>query len=136
MELIEEYHHTAEGYNPYLIREGWQVAKLNHLPGHSLDEIKMVEAHCLTDEVFILLAGTGVLIVADVDGDKISFQCVNMQPGITYNIPKGVWHNIAMKTDAQIIIVENDNTHLKDCKYMDLTQEQHQKVTELIAKAL
>ena len=29
-QLIEEYTHTGIGYNPFLIRNNWQVAQLNH----------------------------------------------------------------------------------------------------------
>jgi hypothetical protein len=30
--LIEEYRHSKEGYNPYLIGPKWQVAQLNYEP--------------------------------------------------------------------------------------------------------
>lgn len=53
--MIERYYHEAEGYNPFLIREGWQVAQLNYLPGHGLDDMVDVEVHRQTDEAFILL---------------------------------------------------------------------------------
>ena len=43
--MIERYYHEAEGYNPFLIREGWQVAQLNYLPGHGLDDMVDVEVH-------------------------------------------------------------------------------------------
>ena len=38
--MIETYFHSGEGYNPFLVREGWQVAQLNYLPGHGFDEIE------------------------------------------------------------------------------------------------
>ncbi len=30
--LIEEYRHSKEGYNPFLIGPKWQVAQLNYMP--------------------------------------------------------------------------------------------------------
>lgn len=30
--MIEVYYHEKEGYNPFFIREGWQIAQLNYQP--------------------------------------------------------------------------------------------------------
>lgn len=136
MKLIEEYIHEGIGYNPFFIREGWQVAKLNPLPGHGLEEIERIEVHNSTDEVFVLIHGTAVLIAADVQEDKIKFQNVLMNPGIVYNLPKGVWHNIAMAEGAELIIVEKDNTHLNDCKYKKLDSLQQTELKEQIKDIL
>jgi mannose-6-phosphate isomerase-like protein (cupin superfamily) len=126
--LIEIYTHTAEGYNPFLIRDKWQVAQLNYVSGQGFADMDKVEVHRQTDEVFILLKGTAVLITAEKDGDKIDFQTVAMIKGITYNIPAGVWHNIAMAPDAQIIIVEDACTHLHDVTYFHLSDEQKKDI--------
>lgn len=136
MKLIEEYIHAGIGYNPFLIRDGWQVAKLNPLPGHGLDEIDKIEVHNQTDEVFVLIQGTGVLIAAHIAGDEITFQCVRMKAGIVYNLPKGIWHNIAMEQGAELIIVEKDNTHINDCEYKSLTSQQQEELKKQIKDVL
>lgn len=134
--MIERYFHTEDGYNPFLIREGWQVAQLNYVAKHGLDDIDDVEMHALTDEVFILMRGRAALITASFEGDEPTFEVENMQVGVTYNIPAGVWHNIAMDKDAQIIIVERNNTHLEDVAHKTLTDEQLQRVYAQINAAL
>lgn len=134
--MIQEFIYTENGYAPLLIKEGWQVAQLNYLIRHTFCDIDQIEVHCRTDEVFVLLTGTAVLIAADVSGAKIDYELVNMIPGITYNIPCNTWHNIAMDKDAKIIIVERNDTHLKDCSYIDLTDEQQSEIRVLIKKAL
>ena len=136
MTLIEKYIHEDVGYNPIFIRDGWQVAKLNPLPGHGLDEIDKIEVHNDTDEIFVLISGTAILIGAEIDTDNISFETVTMKPGIIYNIPKKGWHNIAMKEGTEIIIVEKDNTHLKDCRYKALNSEQQERLKLLIKNNL
>lgn len=120
--MIETYFHKGEGYAPFLIREGWQVAQLNYLPGHGFDEIGWVEVHRDTDEVFILFKGNAILIEARPHKDGTQFHCEKMRPGVTYNIPAGTWHNIAMDTDVEIIIVEKSDTHTQDCAFQDLVQ--------------
>lgn len=132
--MIKKYIHDTEGYNPYLIEDGWQVAKLNYLPTHGLDDIVDVERHNKTDEVFILLKGVGVLITATFDGG-LHMEFEAMKPGITYNVPAGEWHNIAMSKDCEIIIVEKDNTHINDCDHKELSKEDLERAFRQIRAA-
>ncbi len=126
--LIEEYTHTGIGYNPFLIRDSWQVAQLNHVDGQGFEDIEKIDVHLNTDEVFILLNGQAILIAAEKNGDQLSFRMVNMKEGITYNIPKMTWHNIAMSQDAQVIIIENADTHLGDFEYYYINTEQKKEM--------
>src|ERR1700761_8877578 len=111
---IETYLHAGEGFNPFFIRDGWQVAQLNYMAQQGFQAITRMERHSRTDEVFILLKGTVVLILGEPAEKGFSFRCLRMQPGITYNIPMDAWHNIAMDENAQVMIVEASNTHLTD----------------------
>lgn len=136
MNLIEKYFHSEIGYNPFLIREGFQVAQLNYLPNYGFNDMDRVEAHRLTDEAFILFQGVGILIAAAFEGEDVIFDLINMKKGVTYNIPAGVWHNIAMSEEAQMIIVEKDHTHLNDCYHQSLTINQREQLKRLIDEAL
>lgn len=134
--MIETYYHDQEGYNPFLIRDGWQVAQLNYVAKHGLDDIDMVEVHQATDEVFILFKGEAILIAAEPDQEKLHFECIKMKPGVTYNIPAGTWHNIAMDQDVELIIVEKSDTHKQDCAYLDLTLMQREHLYTSIRNLL
>jgi mannose-6-phosphate isomerase-like protein (cupin superfamily) len=134
--MIETYGHSGIGYNPFFIRDGWQVAQLNHMDAQDLDSICKVDMHRQTDEVFILLRGTAVLIAASEPDTHPHFECVKMRPGITYNIPVNTWHNIAMDRDASVIIVERSGTHLGDFVYRQLTSAQQDVLKEKIRAAL
>lgn len=134
--MIESYFHKGEGYNPFLIREGWQVAQLNHVSGHGLNDIERIEVHKSTDEVFILFKGNAVLVEAVVNGDNTTFHCEKMRKGVTYNIPAGTWHDIAMDLDVEIIIVEKSDTHKNDCEYLKLSQQERNDLYAMINKSL
>lgn len=134
--MIEIYDHQEEGYTPFLIREGWQVAQLNHIEKHGFSDMDTLEVHQRTDEVFILLHGTAVLIAADRMGSEILYEAINMQRGVTYNIPAGVWHNIAMDKDAAIIIVEKSDTHIEDCTLFLLTELQKKELCDVVKRVL
>jgi mannose-6-phosphate isomerase-like protein (cupin superfamily) len=132
MNSIEKYVYEGIGYSPVLIREGWQVAVLHHLPGHGMNEIDRLEVHSKTDEAFILLKGRAVLIAGKPDAESPAFETADMQQGQIYNIPKGCWHNIAMDEDADLIIVEKDSTHENDVAYLPLDAEQQRELENRI----
>ena len=132
MKKIETYNHSENGYTPFLIREGWQVAQLNYLPKHGFDDIDQVESHNDSDEVFILLEGSAILVEANQVDNSIEFELTKMERFLTYNVPAGTWHDIAMNKQANVIIVEKSNTHLNDCNYIPLNKEQQ----ELLNKAI
>lgn len=134
--MIETYYHSGEGYNPFLIRNGWQVAQLNYMPEVEPGNITKVERHLQTDEVFVLLKGLAVLIAAAETAQGFRFTCMAMQPGITYNIPAATWHYIAMEQTAQVFIVERSNTHTEDRLYQLLTPDEKASLAALIKKAL
>lgn len=132
MNLIETYRHEGSGYNPFLIREGWQVAQLNYMPEQDLLNITKMDRHLLTDEVFVLLKGTSILIAATENNNEFQFECIKMKAGITYNIPVRLWHNIAMDKGSEVIIFEKDKTHLGDFEYQQLSDTQKLELKNLI----
>ena len=136
MNLIETYRYDGNGYNPFLIREGWQVAQLNHMPEQDLSNITKMDRHLLTDEVFVLLKGTAILIAATENNNEFQFECIKMKAGITYNIPVRLWHNIAMNKGSEVIIFEKDKTHLGDFEYHELSNTQKLELKNLIIESI
>jgi ureidoglycolate hydrolase len=136
MAIIEIYRQEGPGYNPFLVRDGWQVAQLNHLPEQDLYGIVKMDRHLLTDEAFILLKGSAVLIAGTEQGGAFVFEGNKMKMGVTYNIPVKQWHNIAMDKGAELIIVEKDHTHKGDYEFRQLTVPEKQALDTLITTLL
>ena len=134
MSLIETYSTTKEGYHPFLIREGWQVAQLKYIEDQHISNIGKIEVHRETDEVFVLLKGKSILITVDLINGEPTFNADVMKPHSTYNIPQNVWHNIAMEKGSEVLIIEKSNTHLNDVEYFSLTEKQIVKLSMVIKK--
>ena len=134
MSLIETYAITKEGYHPFLIQEGWQVAQLNYIEDQHISNIDKIEVHRQTDEVFVLLKGKSLLISVEIINGEPTFKADLMKPYITYIIPQNVWHNIAMEKGSEVLIIEKSNTHLKDVEYLHLTEKQIVNLRVLIEK--
>jgi hypothetical protein len=132
--LIETYFHAGPGYEPFLVRAGWQVAQLNFLPEQGAAHINRVERHVHTDEVFVLCQGGSILVAAEEGAAGLRFKALRMKPGVTYNIPTGVWHNIAMMPGDLVIIVEKDNTQRTDVEYRNFTLRERTAWARTIAR--
>lgn len=135
LDLIETYRHDGEGYNPYLIGPKWQVAQLNYMPSLAPEEIKKMDVHHETDETFLLIKGEAVLIAGEIKNEHMTFEVLKMKPGVLYNIPKGLWHNIAMKPGAEVSITEDANTHLGDYEFFYLNDDQIKELEQLIKES-
>ena len=102
----------GEGYMPLSMHEGWQVAYLTTCEKHHLDDLENMEVHSQTDEA------------------------LNMKPFIMYDVPQGVWHNIAMGPDTLLLIIEKDSTHLNDVAYRPFTEKEYNLVNQLMENSM
>lgn len=135
MKTIDDYKFSGEGYIPFLITSQWQVAYLNYAEAESLEQIEKLDVHHRTDEVFVLLHGQVALIGASIANGNIEYDVVNMQPGVVYNITKDNWHKIAMTPGSQVLIIENNDTHLDDFEFFELSTSQKMQLKECVNKA-
>jgi len=69
-----------------------------------------MERHTATDEVFILVRGSGMLILGGNDRVVADPQSIEMKIGDVYNVKKNTWHTIILSKDAKVILVENEDT--------------------------
>ncbi|MCK4815266.1 hypothetical protein KA005_05815 [bacterium] len=121
MSILEIYRWEEQGYKPLVFSNDWQVALLNWEPLFDRGNLNEIERHNDTDEVFVLLRGWSVLFVKMEGG---SLQAVDMDPGVVYNVPKGVWHNLVASRDVTFLIVENRDTHLSDTEIRPINADE------------
>ena len=130
--MIETYKIEGDGYHPFLIREGWQVAQLNYQEEQHIDNIKKLDVHLETDEVFVLTKGNSVLIAAKIEDGEPVFELQLMEQQKVYNIPQDMWHNIAMEEGSEVIIIEKSNTHISDFEFFPLSNEKQIELKEKV----
>ena len=96
------------------------MAQLNYIESQHIDQITHLDAHLLTDEVFVVIKGKVVLIGASIHDGDVIFEAELLHPNIIYNIPRGRWHNIAMEEGSEVLIAEKSDTHLYDVEQFQL----------------
>jgi hypothetical protein len=128
--LLEVREHLGDGYQPLVDFETWRVALLRWKPGMQPAEISFVERHTHTDEVFVLLLGSAMLLLA---GNALSAGDLNgltLQVGKLYNVKQNAWHSLLLSRDASILIVENRDTGDQNTEYCPLTSSQKQSILD------
>ena len=88
--LLEVRDYTKEGYSPVVDYDTWRVAVLNYSNDLLPVNIKAMQRHNETDEVFVLLSGRCILFIGDGDEIVTDIFAENMQPFKIYNVKKSV----------------------------------------------
>jgi hypothetical protein len=129
--LLEVREYKEEGYSPVVDYCSWRVAVLNYseylLPGN----LKKMQRHNETDEVFILLRGRCLLFIGDGDQEVMDIFAVNLEPLKVYNVKKSTWHTHTLDQDAMVLVVENRDTTYDNSPFCSLNDRQQQQIIEL-----
>ncbi len=126
-ELLEVHEYTGPGYRPLVDYGAWRVAILRFIDELLPERIALVERHRETDEVFVLLAGRCILFLLADDG---TLHPCEMQPGVIYNVKRGVYHTHTLSADAAVLVVENCDTSDVNSDKIPLTDAQRAVVRQ------
>lgn len=129
---IEITDFQPSGYKPLVDFASWRVAVLRFCEDLLIENVKTMQKHLYTDEVFVLLEGSCTLFLAGEGDAPGQISAVKMEPGKVYNIKQGVWHNHIMDEKGCVLIVENQDTCDENSPILPLTETQ---IKELYAAA-
>lgn len=131
MEQIETLRYDENGYKSLVFFENWRVALMNDGPKTNLEGLSYFQKHDETDEVFVLLEGRCVLLMAGFGENPGEISAVDMEPGSMYNVKKGAWHTHYFAPNTKVVIVENADTVPENSPISNLTDEQRKIIAEL-----
>jgi ureidoglycolate hydrolase len=130
-DYIDISSYTGEGYLPMIDFKSWRVAVLRYCEELEVQNLKTMQKHNETDEVFILLAGKCTLFVGGKGDEVKQVDGVAMKPLQLYNVKQGVWHTHTLDQEATVLIVENQDTSDSNSPKVDLTEEQIEELRYL-----
>ena len=111
------------GYLPLIDYCTWRVAYLRYIDELIPRNIKRVERHRETDEVFVLLEGQALLFMGTGDEQVEELTPMVMEPCKLFNVRKNAWHCCVLSHDATILLVENRDTGLVNTDYCALDDD-------------
>lgn len=122
--MLEIHKIDGDGYAPLVRFESWRVARLRYCDELLPQNIKKLQRHEKTDELFVLLEGNCTLFLADGADQIEKIYAQPLKPLYVYNIKKGTWHSHTLSPDASVLIVENDSTSEENSPEIELTGNQ------------
>lgn len=129
--LLEIHTHTEPAFQPLVDFGGWRVALLNFIDHLLPQNLKDMQRHNETDEVFVLLKGRCILFIGDGGDDSPGIiHAQDMVPLTLYNVKQGTWHNHTLSEDASLLVVENRETTLDNSPFCELNEEQKTWIVE------
>jgi hypothetical protein len=134
-ELLEIEEWRGEGYKPVVDFGTWRTAVCNWSDKDLPENVEAMQKHMETDEVFVLLAGSCVLLTADGTDAPGAIEAESMLPLKAYNVKKGTWHGHCMSRDASLLIVENRDTGAANSATAPLSRAQRGLVPDLVRRA-
>ncbi len=129
--FLEIANFQGEGYKPLISFGEWRVAALRYLEKLELLHLSEMERHTATDEVFILVEGSGIIFIGGNQSQPEGFQSIIMKNGEIYNVKKNTWHTISLSKQAHVIIVENNNTDTINSEIAELSQNAREEIRSL-----
>lgn len=117
MHRVDQLTFNAEDFQAVVEFGGWLVALMNWSQRFDLSGWGALERHNNTDEVFVLQKGRSILFVDTDEG----LECVDMGPGVVYNVTRGTYHNVIGTKDVQWLIVESQYDPARPTEYRSLS---------------
>ena len=118
------FSYDEPGFKTQLCYDNWKVSLLNCSDMYFPDNISYFDRHLLTDEVFILLAGSVGILTAG-KGNKPESTIISwMKEGVLYNVCQNTWHTLYMLPGSKLAVIENQNTELLNSPRYYLTKEE------------
>ncbi|HHU72950.1 MAG TPA: hypothetical protein GXZ21_13105 [Clostridiales bacterium] len=123
-EYIDVSSYGGEGYKPVVDYQTWRVAILRYIDELEVQNLKTMQKHDETDEVFVLLDGNCTLF-AGGNGDSIGeISAIAMEPLKLYNVKRGIWHTHTLDYKGTVLIVENQDTSDHNSPTIQLSPEE------------
>lgn len=128
---IEISEYTEPGYSPVVDYESWRVAILNDIDELEVPNLKTMQKHLLSDEVFVLLKGSCTLFTGGNGTEIGKIQSTTLEPCKCYNVKAGVWHTHTLSPDSSVLIVENQNTCDENSPTVQMSEAQIEELRSL-----
>jgi len=130
-QYIDITSYEGEGYKPVIDYMSWRVAILRYCEELEVQNLKTMQKHNESDEVFVLLAGNCTLFTGGSGAAINNMDGIAMEPMKLYNVKRGVWHTHTLDKEATVLIVENRDTSDLNSPTLKLDAEQIEKIREI-----
>ena len=80
-----------------------------------------MKRHNESDEVFVLVKGRATLVIGDVGRQE--YIMTELKKGISYCVPAGTWHYLAVSEDALVFVTENSQVSAENTDTVSVEEQ-------------
>lgn len=115
MGLIEKISNLKDGVHPILVKDCWQVVKINYSQDFDAENSNVLYGNESGGFAISLLNGRALLVSESLEKHLPSLISCSMVYGTSYYIPQGASYTIVMDKDCELFTVASPNEFpLKD----------------------
>ena len=96
---------SMEGFEPIFHTPNFKCAFITLSPQYAFGKVKEMKRHNDSDEVFVLLSGSAVLLTREEVSTEYTKTVLEYQTA--YNVQQGTWHYLAVSEDALVFVAES-----------------------------
>jgi len=103
--MVIEEKSKKTGFSIVCKNNDYKCAFITYSPQYKYGKVTELKRHRESDEVFVLISGKGTLLTMESEWGE--YATVELQKGISYCVPAGTWHYLAVTEEALLFVVEN-----------------------------
>ncbi len=126
--MVTKQTFTAAGFCPVVRNTQFLCAFITPSPMYAPGHVREMKRHNDTDEVFVLLEGSAVLLTRDSLDEPCTVTAVS--PLTAYNVQAGTWHYLAVSDDAKVFVTESGSLQRENTDAADVSAENIQAIIE------
>ena len=111
----------------------YKCAFITCSPQYAYDKVTELKRHRESDEVFTLISGKATLLTGEPEGGE--YDTRELQKGISYCVPAGTWHYLAVSEDALVFVVENSGVSAENTDAVSIEEDKAYEIFRGISDA-
>ena len=109
---------SMEGFEPIFHTPNFKCDFITQSPQYDFGKVKEMKRHNDSDEVFVLLSGSAVLLTRE-EG-SFEYAKTPLEYHTAYNVQQGTWHYLAVSEDALVFVSESGTMKKENTESMNV----------------
>ena len=107
---------NEKGFEVVFQNDNFKCAFITSAEQYSFGEVTKMKRHNESDEIFVLLSGSAIMLTFEDD----AFIETPLKENAAFNVTRGTWHYLAASDDAKIFVTENADTSADNTDVLEL----------------
>ena len=113
--------------------DDYKCAFITCSPQYAYGKVTELKRHRESDEVFTLVSGRATLLTGEPK--TAEYETIELEKGVSYCVPAGTWHYLAVSEDALVFVVENSGVSAENTDAVSIEEDKAYEIFSRISDA-